>query len=792
MSRLNPEQVSELLRNAGASATVYLVGAGGCGMSGLGHLLLDLGHAVAGSDLQENDEVRQLRDRGAGIQIGHAPAYLQSVRPMLVVYTSAVRMENPELQLAEQLCIPIVRRATLLAALAHRQRAVCVAGMHGKTTTTALLAHTLEELKTQPSYAVGAQVPQLKRHARFAASKAVAISSVTETVAAVESEKWFVVEADESDGSLREFHPEHAIILNVDEEHLDYYANFHAVCDEFQTFASQTRGQLFYCADDPRLVELFAARENAVSFGYNPLAHYRIEALAADPAVRGTRFEIWHGSERLGGFLTRLIGEKNVSNAASVVAFLHRQGHAATDIARALASFTGAVRRQQELFRDGSFRLFDDYGHHPREIAATLRALKELGGGRLLVAFQPHRYTRTQHLLSEFAACFKDADLLWITEVYAASEREIPGINGARLAEVIREQGQSVEFAASLQELRADVRAAMQPGDVVLFLGAGDITQAAHALADELRKETMMETFFNELETSLAAATVLRRNEPLAKRTTLRVGGPAAIYVEPTSEADLARVLQLCATRAVRYFILGRGSNLLVKDSGIRGVVICLSHPSFSQIELRGDQLVCGAGAKLKEVALTARRNGLAGLEFFEGIPGSVGGALRMNAGAMNAITFDALESVRFMDRAGNVAERPASEVPASYRSCPIFKETIVLGAVFRARPDSVDAVGKRMDEYSQKRWKSQPKESSAGCIFKNPTECAAGRLIDELGLKGLRVGGATVSGVHGNFIVNEGTATAVDVLQLIELVKQRVLAARGIELHTEVEIVGD
>jgi UDP-N-acetylmuramate--L-alanine ligase/UDP-N-acetylenolpyruvoylglucosamine reductase len=796
MSRMNPEQVSELLRAAGAGAPVYLVGAGGCGMSGLGHLLLDLGHAVAGSDLQENDEVRQLRARGAAIQIGHAPAHLQAARPILVAYSSAVRMNNPDLQLAGQLNLPIMRRATLLAALAQRQRAVCIAGMHGKTTTTALLAHTLEALKTRPSYAIGAFVPQLAYHARFSSGLAVPIGGVSGgTLPAVESENWFVAEADESDGSLREFHPEHAIVLNVDEEHLDYYANFEAVCEEFQAFAGQTSGQIFYCADDPRLVALFAARADAVSFGYNPLAHYRIEALqanAADPAAPATQFEIWHAGERLGAFATRLIGEKNVSNAASVVAFLHQQGHSPEAIAPALASFTGAARRQEELFRGRDFRLFDDYGHHPREILATLRAMKELGGRRLLVAFQPHRYTRTQHLLQEFATCFKDADHLWITEVYAASEQEIPDINGARLAEVIRAHGQPADFAGSLEVLRAKVRTAMQPGDVILFLGAGDITRAAHALAAELRKEAMVGTFFDELAAALAAGTVLRRDEPLAKRTTLRVGGPADIYVEPASEADLARVLQLCAARGVKHFLLGRGSNLLVKDGGIRGVVISLSHPSFSKIERRDDRLVCGAGARLNEVSLAARRAGLAGLEFFEGIPGSVGGALRMNAGAMAAMTFDVVESVRFMDRAGNVAERLAGEIPVSYRSCPLLKETIALGAVLRGKADAPEAIAGRMKEYGQKRWKSQPKESSAGCIFKNPPEVAAGRLVDELGLKGLRVGGAVVSGVHGNFIVNESGATAADVLQLIEQLRQRVRAARGIELHTEVEIVGD
>ena len=240
------------------------------------------------------------------------------------------------------------------------------------------------------------------------------------------------------------------------------------------------------------------------------------------------------------------------------------------------------------------------------------------------------------------------------------------------------------------------------------------------------------------------------------------------------------------------FFVLGRGSNLLVRDGGIRGVVVSLAHPHFSQVEIRGDRLHCGAGAKLKTVAIEAKRHELAGLEFLEGIPGSVGGALRMNAGAMGSATFAVVESVRFMDFNGRIFERPVVEMDVVYRSCPLLKTHVALGAVLRGRPAPREEIEKTMLASSEKRWNSQPAAPSAGCIFKNPGPCPAGKLIDELGLKGRRVGDAEVSAVHGNFIINAGHATARDVLQLIEQIRDEARARRGLELETEVEIIGE
>jgi UDP-N-acetylenolpyruvoylglucosamine reductase len=311
--------------------------------------------------------------------------------------------------------------------------------------------------------------------------------------------------------------------------------------------------------------------------------------------------------------------------------------------------------------------------------------------------------------------------------------------------------------------------------------------------ADILEMPTQTKNnFASELAARVSSATFIRRDEPMARHTTLRVGGPADVYVEPATEADLAAVLKWCGERGMKFFVLGRGSNLLVRDGGFRGVVICLLQPNFSRIEIDGPRIRAGAGAKQKNVAVEAKRAGLSGVEFLEGIPGSIGGALRMNAGAMGGETFNAVESVRVMDFAGEVRELPPAQMSVSYRSCATLKNHIALGVVFKCMPGVRAEIEARMKAYSEKRWSSQPAAPSAGCMFKNPAAIPAGKLIDELGLKGTKVGGARISLEHGNFLVNDGGATAKDVLELIGILRAKAKAERGIDLHTEVEIIGE
>ncbi len=294
------------------------------------------------------------------------------------------------------------------------------------------------------------------------------------------------------------------------------------------------------------------------------------------------------------------------------------------------------------------------------------------------------------------------------------------------------------------------------------------------------------------LKPLLSAQTILRENEPLSKRTTLRVGGPADLYLEPANENDLAVVLRQCKQAAIPWMMLGRGSNLLVRDGGIRGVVICLGTPAFTSLKIHDGEVFAGAGVRLRSLAFEAKKALLTGFEFMEGIPGNVGGALRMNAGAMGSAMFEVLNSVRYMDAAGNITESKVDQIPVEYRNCPLFKTHIVLSATFLGSTGKKEEIDQRMNECSQKRWKSQPAAPSAGCIFKNPTTIPTGRLVEELGLKGTRRGGAVISDVHGNFIVNDGNASARDILELIEFVKEKARSQRGVELHTEVQIVGE
>lgn len=295
-----------------------------------------------------------------------------------------------------------------------------------------------------------------------------------------------------------------------------------------------------------------------------------------------------------------------------------------------------------------------------------------------------------------------------------------------------------------------------------------------------------------ELAGLVSSATIIRPDEPMARHTTLRVGGPADVFIEPASEADLAAILKFCSAHGLAFYVIGRGSNLIVRDGGFRGVIVCLRSPAFSRIEIDGARLRCGAGAKQKDAAIAARRAGLSGLEFLEGIPGSIGGALRMNAGAMGGETFNAVVSVRVMDFAGDVRELARAEMAVAYRSCATLKTGVALGAVFQCQPQPEGEIAARMKLYAEKRWASQPAAPSAGCMFKNPPAIPAGRLVDELGLKGMKIGGARVSLEHGNFLVNDGGARAQDVLELIGFLQARARAARGIALQAEVEIIGE
>lgn len=758
----NGPLLAELL--VSGSRRIHLIGVAGSGMSGIAGLLLALGHRVSGSDKVRTVEVDRLAGLGLQFHLGQAAANVGGVD--LVIYSSAIRPGNLEYDEARRAGSPMVRRADALAAIMHRKKGIVVCGMHGKTTTSAMAAHVLKAGGLHPSHYVGAEIPILGTNANWDPAG-----------------EHFVAEGDESDGTLALYRPEHAIVLNIEEEHLDYYADLAAIEAVFNKLLSQTRGQVFYCADDANASRLCAVHPGAVSYGESHLAWYRFDDVHTKDFQ--SHFRVLRGGEPLGAVTLNVPGRHNVSNAMGVIALATELGVPFARIAEALDSFRGARRRFEIKHRSERCMIVDDYGHHPSEIKATLAAARNTGRKRILCLFQPHRYSRTLKLKEEFGRAFSNADVAIVADVYAASEPPIEGVSGQTIVdEMIREGHPAASFQPDRKKLVLEVGRMLEPGDCVISLGAGNIHEAAHHLAQDV---AVLEEILGVMGAGSA-----KLYEPLARHTTMRVGGPAQFWVEPETEEGFARLVKWTTDRRLPLLVIGRGSNLLVRDGGVRGVVVHLQRGEFKHLEVRDGQIIAGVGVRQKELAYAARDAQIGGFEWFEGIPGNVGGALRMNAGAMGGETFQQVVSVRFVDREGCFFTKTPAEMDVHYRHCGTLENHFAVSATFKGHPSSPEEIEQLLEASTAKRRSSQPRESSAGCIFKNPGQCPAGKLVDELGLKGLRVGGARVSEIHGNFIVNEGGATAADVLAVIDQVKAAALRERGISLETEVQIIGE
>ncbi len=756
-----PKKLSEfLLENP---KRIHLIGVAGSGMSGIAGLLLALGHRVSGCDRVSTLETQRLETLGLRFYL---PQTKETVRGAeLIVYSSAIRSGNPAFDEAVRLGFPMVRRAEALAAIMQLKKGIVIAGMHGKTTTSSMTAHILRVGGLNPSHYVGAEIPILGTNAHWELNGG-----------------YFVAEGDESDGTLRLYNAEHAIILNIEEEHLDYYPNLSAIERVFDRFMDQVSGKIFYCADDPHTARLCSTRSNSISYGKAKGVLYRYRILAGGPT--GSRFEVWKADKLLGNLALGVPGAHNVSNALGVVALATEIGVPFHKIGEALESFRGARRRFEIRLQTGDYTVVDDYGHHPTEIKATLETARSLRCKRVIVLFQPHRYSRTKALEKEFGSSFQLADLVYVTDIYAASEEPIAGVTGKTIADAINANNLSkAVYVPKRNILHREIGRIVEPGDLVLSLGAGDIHEEATKLVKDLEMSIQLR--------EVMGAGEVRLYEPLSKHTTLRVGGPAQFWIEPETRGGLANVLEYCAVNRLAVMFIGRGSNLLVRDGGIAGVVIHLNRGDFLELTVQGAEIHVGAGVRFKQVAAAARNARIGGLEWMEGIPGSVGGSLRMNAGAMGAETFTNVVSVQVVNLRGEFETLGPSEMQVQYRNVPTLRDRYAVSAILRGEKASLEAIDQRLTESSHKRKTTQPIAASAGCIFKNPRESPAGKLVEELGLKNHRVGAARVSEVHGNFIVNDGGARSEEILQLIAEIQSVAKKRRGIDLQTEVQIVG-
>lgn len=736
------------------------VGAGGMGMAPLACWMSQAGYSVCGYDAHLQERVRQwLLEAGVLLEDFIFPEQLS--RFTAVVYSSAVPQSHPILLAAREAGLPLFRRGEMLAEVARHKRLIAVVGSHGKTTSSGMIAHGLRHSNIEANYILGGLfADESAPPAHFCESD------------------WLIAEVDESDGTIDGFSPDVTLVLNVDWDHADHYGDAAKLDAAFTGLLNRTKESLLLPRD----------------FHLKPTEHAAIQTF--DGAAKRLGLE----SPPRGRF-----NQVNGDAAAAVLSLFDQPLKSDT-----LASFSGMARRQSILYRDAQLTVLEDYAHHPTEIDALIECLRSNEPDKkLVVVFQPHRYSRTRQFKTEFARSLAAADAVYLLPVYAAHESGAAGGETSDLANAFSGQP-PVELKMSLDGIRQLQEAIKNSPTQIAFVGAGDIEEFASAFASWIRaaqevgvsplggstcmaSQSLDTAWADYLKPRLSPDCALKADEPLANKTTIRIGGAARFYAEPANLSDLRVLLRAAELFQLKTFCLGRGSNLLVSDAGFDGLIIRFSAPAWRRVESLGaGRIWAAAGGRLKEICGFAAKNGLGGFEFLEGIPGAVGGALCMNAGAMGSWMFDVVERVQFIDEHGRYQDLPKDAFHFGYRKVEEISRGIALGAVLcSADADSEVSIRGRIDSYSSSRKESQPRGASAGCIFKNPEGNYAGKLIDELGIKGMRVGAAEVSDVHGNFIVNQGGATAADVIELVKKVRAKVKSESGYILEPEVLLVG-
>lgn len=740
------------------------------GMAPLAVYLSQSGYEVSGQDDALRDQVRDLLLRH-GVCLGPMPENCD-----LVTISSALKSDHPEIKALQNNACLMIKRGELLAELSRGKKLVAICGSHGKTTTTAFLIEALRQLNFPADYILGGLF------ADSAVSPAVCAGS-----------DWLVAEVDESDGTIGAFSPEISLIVNLDWDHTDHYKSGADIATTFNRLIERTTGSVLRsqgCEMSAQLGQETGLADKLVSFG--PGGDFDGAEIAKDGGMQNLKLG---GRFALPTARVRARGVFNARNATGALATAQLMG--ATLQEDALANFQGVCRRQSVLCDQGGVKVIEDYAHHPQEVGSLLDLLREerAAEGRLLVVFQPHRFSRTAQFKHDFGAALSSADEVFLMEVYGAGESAIEGGTSADLLAECKLVAPDLAVRlvdARNSDLFEQLDKTVRSGDTVAFVGAGSIDEAAHEWARRYQAKRW-DGFVDLVKPRLSRESLLKREEPLANKTTMRVGGAARLYAEPASREDLQVLLKAAKEQGVEVRFLGRGSNLIIADEGVAGLVISLVNPFWAEFSVTGNgEIRVGAGLRLKNLCGLAAKAGLVGFEFLEGIPGSVGGALRMNAGAMGGWMFDVVEQVELMTLEGEILHIPKAEMHVAYRCCEELLEAIALGAVLRSASSAdTDSVGRQIDVYRRKRQESQPREPSAGCIFKNPDHGSAGQLIDQAGLKGEQVGGAEVSLVHGNFVVNRNHASGSDVVNLVRKVRSEIMQRTGIVLEPEAQLWG-
>ena len=764
--------------------TVHLIGIGGTGMSAIAIFLLEKGYKVTGSDKNASPYFELVLNKGAQALLGHHPEL--AVKADVVVRSSAVHDDDPEVQAALAAGVPVLKRSDFLPEITSGKQTLAVAGTHGKTTTTAMLIETLHSLGLDPSFILGSEIKSLGTNAHAGEGK------------------YFVIEADEYDYMFLGLEPSLTILTNIEYDHPDCFATPEIYEQAYVSFLkkSQKGGVVLVCNEDPGIRHMLKNNTfedlTVLTYGFGEESDYRV--LLLDPALSSNEFiltsQLGNTPQLSGPFSPSLHGKHNALNAGAVAASLHILGLNPQLAQTALQHFSGTERRWDLVYQKDGITLINDYGHHPTQIRLTLEATRQAHPeSKIWVVWEPHTFSRTQRLQQDYIQALDLADQVVIMEIYAAREAD-EGYTPQTIADAL-EDGKALylpdqdEAASLIGELGGQ-------NDIIIVFSAGkgpQLSEKIKTILDNSKQETAMPKLpMRKLEALFGAK--LLSGELLKDYTTIKAGGPAAGLMIFTDIDELSHAIGTLWSLDVPFKLLGNGSNVLISDKGYPGIVL-INRCNRIQIYKEQDPPLVYAetGANLGTMAQMASRAGVGGLEWCNSIPGTVGGAVYGNAGAHGSDIDSTLLKVDAMIRDNGKQTLDVAQMGYEYRSSKFKRENadaIILSATFHGNHADPEESMRKLEEFTAKRAKTQPKGPSFGSTFKNPEGDFAGRLLEEVGMKGVSSGSAQISTRHANFILNDGTASAQDIYKLIRMGQKRVFERFQIHLQPEIEMIGD
>ena len=761
---------------------VHIMGICGVGAAGIAWMLHLRGWKVSGCDRHIPPAMKKFFERhGIFVTQDHNPAHLTECDAL--VYSAAVKADEPELIMARNAGIPVLSRGECLAGWIGVLRTIAVCGTHGKTTTSCFTTRLLQCIGQAPFWCLGGYTSRLHTNAG---------PILGEYDCSLQPEQIAVAEADESDGTLAYDYPAVTVITNIDLDHLDHFQNAEEIEQCFTAVVEHTKEYVVVCADAPRAMRVVTRCRNGaiLTYGFNESAMLRAEVQKRLPD--STDLRLWIHGELLGEITLPIPGDHNVLNALGAMAAVLSLGFPVHELIKALPQACSELpkRRFQWMTpQTASIRAVIDYAHHPAEIQAMLSMARLQNPKRLRIVFQPHRFSRTLKFLDEFVEALRGEQEVILLPVYAASEDIHKGCDSYELYAAIRAAAseQQVVLARDIHEVLHYLRQSAQEGDLFLIVGAGDVEKIGQQISENpLQPHAVNPTYAQLSECFTSEEVCLRPNESLAKHTFFRTGGIAEVYAEPRSIAALVALTLYCKRKHIPIHLAGGGSNSWFSDLGLPGVLCSLRGEAFESYQADGEIVTAGAGMTGAALLSQLEREGRSGLEFMQGIPGTVGGWTRMNAGAHQHAIWEFITAVRVLEH-GRITHITAQNFTSGYRSVRGLDKMIVLTVSFRLPSGTpAETIRQTREAYAQKRIPLTGL-NTCGSLFRNDSSCLAGAMLDQLGAKQWRIGDAFVTSVHANVIAAGNACNGSDLLALMQRMRHALKTATQIDFIPEI-----